>query len=183
MNKNTLLIFLAASIAMIGGLAFHGLPSNENARPNIPVAEFSLPDVSGVLHDSSEWQGKIRIINFWATWCAPCLKEIPEFIKLQDKLGSQNVQFIGIAIDSQQAVKGYLDTIDPNYPMLIGGDSATALSYKMGNILKAVPFTVFVNAQGNIIHRQPGEVEPDQIIEIVRPLLKINRSPNYFEGK
>ena len=167
MNKNTLYIFLAASIAMVGGIAFHGLPNNENML----IAEFSFPDVAGQLHDSAEWQGKIQIINFWATWCAPCLEEIPTFIKIQNEFESKNVQFIGIAMDNQQAVKGFLDRFQINYPMLVGGDSAIGLSYQMGNIVKAVPFTVFVDEQGTIIHRQMGEISREKVIDIIKPLL------------
>ena len=171
MNKNTLYIFLAASIAMFVGLAFNSLLNNENTKPKVLVAEFSLPDVMGKQHKSAEWQGKIRIINFWATWCAPCLEEIPAFIKLQDEFSAKNIQFIGIAIDNQQAVKAFLDNMQVNYPMLVGGDSAITLSYTMGNIVKAVPFTVFVNEQGDIIHRQMGEIDREQVIDIIKPLL------------
>lgn len=171
MNKNTLYLVFAAVIAMIGGVFSQTLYNTDNTEPNTPKIEFSLPDLTGKQRNITEWQGKIRIINFWATWCPPCLKEIPEFIKLQNEFKSKNVQFIGIAIEDSQPVKEYLDTIKINYPMLIGGDEAIALSHQLGNIVNAVPFTVFVNSQGQIIHRQPGEIDREKVIEIITPLL------------
>lgn len=170
MNKNTLYIFLAGIIALTGGVFFQYFYAG-STKQNLPVIEFSLPDLSGKEREITEWEGKIRVINFWATWCPPCLKEIPEFIKLQNEYKTKNVQFIGIAIDDQKAVEEYLTKININYPTLIGGDKAIALSHQLGNIVDAVPFTVFFNQQGQIIHRQPGELDRKKFIEIVTPYL------------
>ncbi len=171
MNKKTFFI-IAALIAMTGGFFVNQLLNDADGKiPNSPMIEFSLQDTTGKQRSINEWQGKILIINFWATWCPPCLKEIPEFIKLQDEFQTKNVQFIGVAIDDQKAVKEYLNTIKINYPMLIGGDEAIALSYQLGNIIAAVPFTVFVNPEGQIFHRQPGEIDREKVIEIITPLL------------
>ena len=120
----------------------------------------------------SEWQGKIRVINFWATWCPPCLKEIPEFIALQEQYATKGLQFIGIAIDDQDPVGEYLATIKINYPILISGDTGIGLAHQLGNIVDAVPFTVVVNQQGQIIYRHQGEFSKEQILKIIEPLLK-----------
>ena len=88
----------------------------------------NLPDVFGNIHSISEWQGKILIINFWATWCPPCRKEIPEFIALQEQYSAKGLQFIGIAIDDQDSVQEYLVSTKINYPMLIGGVTGIALA-------------------------------------------------------
>jgi len=170
MKKNTLLIFFAAVIALAAGLFVQRLSATNQPGTNDPAIAFSLPDLTGKLRNINEWQGKIRIINFWATWCPPCLKEIPEFIKLQNS-HNKDLQFIGIAIDDKQAVEEYLETININYPMLISGDEGIALSHQLGNIVNAVPFTLIVNQQGQIIHRQPGELSNEKIIEIITPLV------------
>ena len=107
MNKNTLLIVIAAGIALATGLFVQRLSATKQLEPNAPAIAFSLPDLTGKQRNINEWQDKIRIINFWATWCPPCLKEIPEFIKLQNDY-DKHLQFIGIAIDDQQAVEEYL---------------------------------------------------------------------------
>ena len=170
MNKNTLLILFVAGIALAAGLFVQRLSATKQPEPNVPAIAFSLPDLTGKLRNINEWQGKIIVINFWATWCPPCLKEIPEFIKLQNS-HNKDLQFIGIAIDDKQAVEAYLKTININYPMLISGDEGTALSHQLGNIFNAVPFTLIVNQQGQIIHRQAGELSNEKIIEIITPLV------------
>jgi len=171
MQQNTRLIILASIIALSGGLFVRSLSDKDPQKVSIPALELNLPDVEGNPRSLSEWQGKIRIINFWATWCPPCLKEIPEFIKLQSELSHQNIQFIGIAIENKQTVEQYLKNNPVNYPMLIGGDKAIALSQQLGNIVNAVPFSLIVNQQGQIIHRQPGELSREKIIEIITPLI------------
>ena len=146
-----------------------------DVKQSTAALEFSLPDPTGKLRHISEWKNKLLIINFWATWCPPCLKEIPSFIKLQNQFLDTDLQFIGIAIDEKEAVLDYLKTININYPILIGGDTAIALSRQLGNIIKAVPFTIIINQQGQIIHRQPGEISPDEIMEAISPFIKTDR--------
>jgi len=171
MQQNTILIFFVSALALVGGIFVQTLSVKNETNTAIPALEINLPDITGKQRSISEWQGKIQIINFWATWCPPCLKEIPEFIKLQAEYKDKNVQFIGIAIEDQAAVEQYLKTIAVNYPMLIAGDEGISLSQQLGNIVNAVPFTLIVNQHGQIIHRQPGELSNEKIIEIITPLL------------
>jgi len=171
MQQNTILIFFVSALALVGGIFVQNLPVKNGINTAIPALKINLPDSAGKQRSISEWQGKIQIINFWATWCPPCLKEIPEFIKLQAEYKDKNVQFIGIAIEDQAAVEQYLKTTQVNYPMLIAGDEGISLSQQLGNIVNAVPFTLIVNQQGQIIHRQPGELSNEKIIEIITPLL------------
>ncbi len=170
--KPTGLIIIAALLALGGGIMVRGfLSPTEQTNPS-PLPEFNLPDVKGNQHNISEWQGKIRIINFWATWCPPCIKEIPEFIALQEQYATKGVQFIGIAIDDQESVEKYLASTKINYPILIGEVNGIALAHQLGNVVDAVPFTLIVNQQGQIIHRQPGEFSREQIMAIIKPLLQ-----------
>ncbi|WP_262965960.1 TlpA family protein disulfide reductase [Methylobacter psychrophilus] len=170
--KPTGLIIIAALLALGGGIMVRGFLSPTEQTKPIPLPEFNLPDVEGNQHNISEWQGKIRIINFWATWCPPCIKEIPEFIALQEQYAAKGVQFIGIAIDDQESVEKYLASTKINYPILIGEVNGIALAHQLGNIVDAVPFTLIVNQQGQIIHRQPGEFSREQIMAIIKPLLQ-----------
>lgn len=174
MNNQTLVIVFAGIIALAGGAFIQNLskPKLEQAQQSAsPSLLINLPDLAGKQRDISEWQGKIRIINFWATWCPPCLKEIPEFINIQNEFKDKNLQFIGIAIDEKEAVVQYLKTININYPILIAGDAGISLSQQLGNIVNAVPFTVFINQQGQIIHRHPGELHRQKLLKIINQIL------------
>jgi thiol-disulfide isomerase/thioredoxin len=169
--KPTVLIIIAALLAVGGGIIARGLLSPTEQTKPTPLPDFNLPDVSGNQHNISEWQGKIRVINFWATWCPPCLKEIPEFIALQEQYAAKGLQFIGIAIDDQEPVEKYLASAKINYPILIGDVTGIALAHQLGNSVDAVPFSIIVNQQGQIIHQHRGEFSREQIMEIIKPLL------------
>lgn len=170
--KTAGLIFIAVAVlALGGGIIARGLlsPTDQASAKSLP--DFTLPDVSGQPHAISEWQGKLRVINFWATWCGPCLKEIPEFIELQNRYADKGLQFIGIAVDSPEAVATYLNSININYPILVGDMPAISIAHELGNHIDAVPFTVIVNQQGQIIHQHAGEFSKEQLLEVIKPLL------------
>ncbi|MCK4586402.1 MAG: TlpA family protein disulfide reductase, partial [Gammaproteobacteria bacterium] len=128
------------------------------AMIKLPAPEFNLPDVNGVLHNSHEWDGKVVILNFWATWCPPCVKETPTFVDLQEQYATAGVQFVGIAIDKKDAVLEFMDTYGVDYPMLIGEDDAINISRDYGNRYGALPYTVVINRQGQIHFVQRGEM-------------------------
>jgi thiol-disulfide isomerase/thioredoxin len=169
--KRTGLILFAAIFALVSGiLAKNFWSSLESARP-APMPAFTLPDLAGKPHSSSEWRGKVMIINFWATWCPPCLKEIPEFMALQTEWAAKGVVFVGIALDDAQAVSDYNNDTPVNYPLLIAGVQGTNLAHEFGDSMDAVPFTVIVDRQGQIVHRQPGELAKAELLAIIAPLL------------
>ncbi|MDD5411377.1 MAG: TlpA disulfide reductase family protein [Methylobacter sp.] len=169
--KQTGIIIIAAMIALGGGIAAQRfLPSMEkNSATSLP--DFNLPDQFGNQHNISEWRGKILIINFWATWCPPCRKEIPEFIALQKQYSDKGVQFIGVALEEQKPVAEYASSAHINYPILISENDGIVLANQLGNNVGAIPYTIVVNQQGQIIHRHPGEFSKSQILEIINPLL------------
>jgi len=173
-NKLTLIV--AALLSLSAGMLFkyYQIQHTVQQQPASPLLSIRLPDSEGKPRDLSEWQGDILIINFWATWCPPCLKEIPAFIKLQDELRDKPVQFIGIAIEDQASIVSFLQKKPINYPVLIGGDAAIRLSQQLGNVVNAVPFTLIVDRQGMIIHRHPGELSRQKLMQIVKPLLADN---------
>ena len=164
--------FIFIFLMLISGLfMWHQSEKPLQIQQATPLPDFSLPDTSGTITPISNWQGKLLIINFWATWCPPCLKEIPEFIALQSEYAEQNVQFIGIAIDDPLLVEDYLSFIDINYPILIAETEGSSLSQKLGNIINAIPFTVIVNQQSQIVFRHPGELSKQKLRELIEPLI------------
>ncbi|MGZ8227291.1 MAG: TlpA family protein disulfide reductase [Methylococcaceae bacterium] len=169
--KKAALIIAIGLLAMASGMvARKYFSSIENLSPqSLPV--FSLPDLSGKQHSISEWRGKLLIINFWATWCPPCRKEIPEFIKLQEQYAAKGLQFIGVALDDRDAVDEYLKSTKINYPLLIGGNEGIVLNQQLGNNVQAVPYSIVVDQRGQIVYRHQGEFSREKILEIIAPLI------------
>ena len=142
------------------------------AQKVIPLIEFSLPDRLGKTQAISQWKDKIRVINFWATWCPSCLKEIPDFVQLQKKYAAQNIQFIGIAIDDLNTVEDYLAFTEINYPILIAPFEGGLIAQQLGNLISAIPYTVVVNQQNEIIFRHQGELSKELLEKQLVTLLK-----------
>ncbi len=175
--KRSVLIVTIAIIAFISGLSVRSLSSSPldkekaSEESQRKLTEFSLPDLSGKPHNIKEWQGKVLVINFWATWCPPCLKEMPEFEALQTEYGKKGLQFIGIALDDADPVKEFIASKLITYPILLGEDQGTKLAHDLGNIVNTVPFTVIVNKQGLVVKSHMGELTREQLLEIITPLL------------
>ncbi|NOQ64458.1 MAG: redoxin domain-containing protein [Methyloprofundus sp.] len=164
--------FIITLLLLLSGLyANHQNQKSLQPQQALTLIDFSLPDLAGTQQEISQWQGKILVINFWATWCPPCLKEIPEFIQLQDEYADKQVQFIGIATDKAHLVEDYLSFVDINYPILIAETQGEALIKQLGSPISAVPYTLVVNQQGQISFRLAGEISKQQLIAVIEPLI------------
>jgi len=134
-------------------------------------ADFELEDAQGVRRSVSEWDGKIVVLNFWATWCPPCLHEIPMFIELQSRYGARGVQFLGVAIDDPEKVRTFAEDVGLNYPTLHGQMEAIEIMGAYGNNTGGLPFTVFIDASGAIVARHPGVLDEDTVTALLDELL------------
>lgn len=140
---------------------------NDKATPTTRP-DFSLQDLEGEVRHINEWDGQYIVLNFWATWCPPCRKEIPEFIALQKKYGSAGLQFIGVAIDDTEAVSQFAMEMGINYPNLIAESEGIALANQYGNTYGALPFSVIINRKGQIIGRQVGLLSTQKILQLTQ---------------
>jgi peroxiredoxin len=163
-------IIIAVTASTTGGYVSYNYFS-QPATGATQLPAFSLPDVDGQPRHASEWQGKIVIINFWATWCPPCVKEMPLFVRLQEKYGVQGIQFIGVGIDRLEAIKAFIKRIGVNYPILVGEQEAVALSESLGNKQGGLPFTVIIDRSGHIAKYQLGEVSEKYLEAAIAELL------------
>lgn len=137
----------------------------------LTAVDFSLPDIEGKTRHFNEWAGKVRVLNFWATWCPPCVKETPMFVEMQEKYGDRGLQFIGVAIDDKQKVIDFMDTYGVNYPMLIGAEDAIKVAEAYGDRFGALPYTVVIDRNNKIIHAQGGEMKREKTESILKSLL------------
>jgi peroxiredoxin len=111
--------------------------------------DFSLPDLEGKLTSISRWDGQVVLVNFWATWCPPCRKEIPGFAELLAHYGKRGFQVIGVAIDRPKAVAQFTGELGIDYPQLVGR-AAGAVTDRYGNQQGALPYSVLIDRKGVI---------------------------------
>lgn len=165
-NKRSILA-IAVFLVVAMGIFLFARPKAADMRSadfaeQKPAPDFSLQDINGNIVKLSDFTGKTVVLNFWATWCAPCRKEIPDFIEMQNEYGKQGVQFIGIAIDQEgvQVIKPYAEKVKMNYPVLVGNDAVFA---KFGGN-NAIPVTLLIDKKGTIRNSYVG-MKPKQALE------------------
>jgi len=115
--------------------------------------------------------GKIQVINFWATWCPPCRREMPEFSRLQEELQASGVQFSGIAIDSAENVREFSHQNRISYPLYIAPPATAALLTELGNPGGALPYTLIIDRQGQPRHATLGQISGPELTRLLQPLL------------
>jgi thiol-disulfide isomerase/thioredoxin len=172
-SRRTWLLAGVAIAALAGGALIAALQSQRQAGAQSAAAllALALPDTSGAEIRLDQWRGRVLVVNFWATWCAPCREEMPMFVEVQSAYGSKGLQFVGIAVDEAAKVRLFVEEIRLNYPALIGGYGALELSKTLGNNVMALPFTVVVGRDGAVAHTQLGPLKREQLDGIVRQLL------------
>lgn len=135
------------------------------AANDAPVA-FELNDMQGQSRSSAEWDGQPKLINFWATWCAPCRREIPLLKASQDRYTNIDLQVVGIAVDFLDDVVAYAEEAEFNYPILVGQEDAMAVAESSGVEFIGLPFTMVVAPSGELLKTHVGEIEEEHIESI-----------------
>ena len=133
-----------------------------------PLPDFSLPDLDGRPHRPSEWGGQVLVVNFWATWCAPCREEIPLLIDLERR--RPGVRVIGIAVDRADAVRAFAEELGIGYPLLLD-DLQGSTMRRYGNRFGALPFTVIAGRDGVVAYVRLGELEAGELDWVTETLL------------
>ena len=140
--------------------------ANATVATREETVSFELTDMDGAVRQSSEWSGRPQLINFWATWCAPCRREIPLLKDAQAQYTDIDLQVIGIAVDFQEDVVAYAEEAEFNYPILVGQEDAMAVAETSGIDFIGLPFTMVVSASGELIKNHVGEIHEEHIVEI-----------------
>jgi thiol-disulfide isomerase/thioredoxin len=199
--KNLLMIFAVGLIS--GGLGFTlfkqlnapeavtlsaansasalGISSAEAATPPKPkglattLPEFSLLNKAGEKQSIKSWPGKSLIVNFWATWCAPCRKEIPLLKEINKSEAKAGIQVVGIAIDFRDDVLKYADEIGIDYPLLMGEQDGLAAAEAFGIESLGLPFTIFTDNQGRVVTLFLGELTKPKSKVILNAVKRVNK--------
>jgi thiol-disulfide isomerase/thioredoxin len=143
--------------------------------PPVPelVPDIRMPDLAGHTRAMAEFAGQPRIINFWATWCGPCRREIPLLNSLQRSHRQEKLQVIGIAVDFDKAVQEYVKKTRIDYPVFIGEDAGLDAAQKFGISDLVLPFSVFADAKNRVVAVKIGELHPPEaefILKAIRQL-------------
>lgn len=175
MLKKVLLYTLAILAIMLSGLAVRHfilmpmVPADTIKTQTFFAAEF--PDSTGELQAMSQWKGKTIIVNFWATWCPPCLKEMPELSKLYSEYRHQDVVVVGISSDEVDKIREFSVETPVSYPLLSGDMNAMRISEGLGNNKSVLPYTVIIAPDGNIAKTYFGLVTKALLEESFLPLI------------
>jgi thiol-disulfide isomerase/thioredoxin len=177
MNKKKLAGYavVAAMFGAIGALA--GLNSSNNGplttayaatdgRPHSVVTNLfaqSMNDVAGKSQPLAQWKGKPLLVNFWATWCAPCVQEMPELSALASADGGKHFNVIGIGIDSPSNIAEFAAKLKISYPLYVAGMSGTDLAREFGNTAGGLPYTVLIGADGQVRKTYLGRLKFEEL--------------------
>lgn len=157
-----LILGLAVLAAAAGGWLQH--TSRERHGETLlgkPAPALSLPDLAGRTHALSEFAGRRVLVNFWASWCGPCLKEMPALVQAQHRFGGGQPVVVGIAMDTPDNVRAYLKAHPVDYPILLGRlDDDPDSAGRLGDTGSMLPYSVLLDADGTVLASHAGALDP-----------------------
>ncbi|MFH1067549.1 MAG: TlpA disulfide reductase family protein [bacterium] len=170
------LFFSSISCLLLGVLISCSNPTEPKADSKKTEArqaapDFEFRDLDDKLVNSQTFHGKWVVLNVWATWCPPCVREIPDFIALQNELKKKNVQFIGISVDEGGAadVKPFAQKVNFNYPVLLANMESLE---KLFGAIDAIPTTFIIDPQWRIASRNTGSLSKEELNDEVQRAMK-----------
>jgi peroxiredoxin len=140
-----------------------------------PAYDFSLPDLTGKVHTMAEFNGQITLINFWATWCPPCVEEVPKLNRLYTRYKTRGIQIVGIAMDKDRLnlLDQFVKKNDVSYLVLIGNEQTLSnlSTGALGKNFQGIPTTLLMDKKGQIYKRFDGSFDTEQLEEGLKALL------------
>ncbi len=164
---------LSAGFAALGGwVAWQRFaPSKASDAAVTLLYAQTLPDHAGQPYDLGQLRGRTVVLNFWATWCPPCIEEMPELAELHREIAPRNATVIGIGVDSAANVREFAEKHRFPYPLVVAGIRGTELAREFGNIIGALPFTAVIDARGRIVERKLGRIRLEPLRAVVHRTL------------
>ncbi|MFC5742675.1 peroxiredoxin family protein [Dyella tabacisoli] len=168
-RSNWSILMLAVLVAAVGGW-FQQQSRLAKVPAGVQVAamgeqrpDLALKDIDGREHRLSEFKGRRVLLNFWASWCGPCLDEMPALARSQAKFGDQGAIVVGIAMDQPDAVRQFLAAHPVPYPILLGQLESPSTSLRFGNTAETLPFSVLLDGDGRVLENRRGALTPQQL--------------------
>ena len=166
----------AAMETTVGPVTTQQVADEPAAQSGLPATlpDFTLGDLTGTPRSIRSWPGKSMIVNFWATWCAPCRREIPLLRRLQQQHGGEGFQVVGVAVDIREDVAKFVQEIGIDYPVLVGEQDGLDAVNLFGQGSIGFPFTVFTDSQGRIVLFHLGEIHKEQADVLLGAVRQVN---------
>jgi thiol-disulfide isomerase/thioredoxin len=172
-KKIAIVIVVLLIAALLGiGLRYHSSSSPD--QPGLSTAALfaaTFPDAEGKQQPLKQWQGKILVVNFWATWCPPCREEMPELSQLQEQYRGHNLAVVGISVENVTQIRDFVKTLPVSYPLLAGDMDAMNLGASLGNDKSVLPYTLIIKADGSIAKTHFGRINKALLEQTLLPLI------------
>lgn len=167
MRRGVLPLLIVALVFGLAGAWFGNkrFATQAPAQPDASAGFYSrtLPDARGASVAMAKWKGQALVLNFWATWCAPCVEEMPELTALQKEIQPKNIQILGIGIDNPSSINAFAEKYQIAYPLYVAGIDGSELSRQLGNQAGGLPFTVLLDASGKVRKTYLGRLKMDEL--------------------
>ena len=157
----------AAAVVAAGGAGWAALAwrQGQTSATEVPAGlwQQSFPTPEGGVLDLQALRGQPLVLNFWATWCPPCVAELPLLSSFSRENAANGWRVLGIAVDQAAAVRAFLDRVPVAFPVALAPQGGIALSRSLGNLAGGLPFTVVFGADGQVRHRKMGQITPQNL--------------------
>jgi thiol-disulfide isomerase/thioredoxin len=172
LRRRDALILAAVGAAAAGAGLVAGALALQSGSGAATLLSSAFPDLSGRPRRLLEWQGRILLCNFWATWCAPCREEMPMLARIREKYASKSVEFVGIGVDSADKMREFVKEHPVSYPILVASAAAIDLMRSLGNVGGALPFTVVLDRAGTVGYRKLGTLSQAELEGVLAGFLR-----------
>ena len=169
-RRNVVVAGLVAATALGAGVLLAPMILKRSDPKDGALASARFADLQGKTRALSEWQGKVVLVNFWATWCAPCLEEIPLLMSVRRAQASRGIEIVGIAIDQAAKVREFAAKLKIDYPILVADTGGLDLIRDLGNKSAGLPFTVFLDRTDSVARTKLGILKQPELDSVLTAL-------------